>query len=85
MSLLLSIVSAALSIIAIYLSYKAYSIAKRTRSYIEGSRDRNGDTFYIEEVEPINDGEPLADSLLHLDVDDSVEYWREVEQKRRTL
>ena len=85
MSLLLSIVSAALSIIAVHLSYKAYSIAKRTQLYIEVSRDRNGDRFYIEESQPINDGEPIENSLLHLDIDDSVEYWREVEQKRRTL
>ncbi len=82
MSLLLSIVSAVLSFIAIYLSYKAYSIAKLTQLYNRTNTNIEGyyieDTKQLDDIEPITEGEPI-----HIDLDESLEYWREVDTRRR--
>ena len=75
-SLSLSIVSAVLSFIALYLSYKAYSIAKMTKLY--NRTDTNIEGYYIEDTEPITEGEPI-----HIDLDESLEYWRELDTRRR--
>ena len=75
MSLLLSIVSAVLSFIALYLSYKAYSIAKLTQLYNRTNTNIEG--HYIEDTEPITEGEPI-----HIDVNDELEYWREIDSNR---
>ena len=81
MSLLLSIVSAVLSFIALYLSYKAYSIAKLTQIYNQANTNIEG--YYIEDTQQLEDSEPITEGEpIHIDLDESLEYWREIDSSR---
>ena len=85
--LTVSAVSLAVSILSLYLSYKAILAIKTAFS---ASADIKNTSIYIDDSDTVHGSDTSIDSVddtikaVHIEWDDNSEYWAEIEAKRRT-